>query len=208
MLLEKHPGISVRVRDLFLFDFDGVLCDSLDVSLSVVNELAGPWRFRRVDDPDRLRDLSSRELIKWLGISWWKLPFVLRAARRRMLERQSELRPFDGALETLAELREQGVAVGIVTSNSRTLVWRMIGTVDHLACDLSLFGKSRALKKLARGYDRVVYFGDETRDLEAARKAGVLSAAVTWGYTAEARLREADFVCRSWTDVLGLRTET
>lgn len=196
------------MRELFLFDFDGVLCDSLEVSLSVVNELAGPWRFRRVDDPNGLRGLSSRELIAKLGISWWKLPFVLRAARRRMIERSRELRPFDGALDTINRLRDEGVAVGIVTSNAEAVVWWVIGTVDHLACDLPLFGKARALRRLARGYDRVIYFGDETRDLEAARKARVLGAAVTWGYTSEARLHEADFICRSWADVLNLRTDT
>lgn len=196
------------MRELFLFDFDGVLCDSLEVSLSVVNELAGPWRFRRVDDLDGLRGLSSRELIAKLGISWWKLPFVLRAARRRMIERSRELRPFHGALDTINRLRDEGVAVGIVTSNAEAVVWWVIGTVDHLACDLPLFGKARALRRLARGYDRVIYFGDETRDLEAARKARVLGAAVTWGYTSEARLHEAHFICRSWADVLNLRTDT
>ena len=36
--------------------------------------------------------------------------------------------------------------------------------------------------------DRVLAIGDEVRDLEAARAAGIDFAAVTWGYTAPERL--------------------
>ena len=34
----------------------------------------------------------------------------------------------------------------------------------------------------------MIYVGDEVRDIEAARKAGVAAAAVTWGFHAETLL--------------------
>lgn len=200
------PGHNGRVAtELKLFDFDGVLCDSLALSLAIVNHLSGPYNFRRVDHADDLRDLSSRELVRWLGLPWWKLPFVLRAARTQMVARHEELRLFPGALETLRTLRARGQHVGIVTSNAEAVVGALIREpLDQLACGTSLFGKARSLRRLARGYERVVYFGDETRDLEAAREAGVIAAAVTWGYAREERLltQKPDFVCRTWADVL------
>ena len=57
-----------------------------------------------------------------------------------------------------------------------------------------LFGKGKALRRIVRAehVDRadVLYVGDEVRDIEAARKARVASAAVTWGLHAEAILRD------------------
>jgi len=38
------------------------------------------------------------------------------------------------------------------------------------------------LRKAGVSPEEAVSFGDETRDIEAARKAGIACAAVTWGY--------------------------
>jgi phosphoglycolate phosphatase-like HAD superfamily hydrolase len=50
---------------------------------------------------------------------------------------------------------------------------------------------------------KVFYIGDETRDIEAAKKAGIKSIAVTWGYNTKAILDNSnpDFLCES-TDAL------
>ena len=34
----------------------------------------------------------------------------------------------------------------------------------------------------------MIYIGDETRDIQAAKKAGIRSAAVTWGYNSRKAL--------------------
>jgi phosphoglycolate phosphatase len=56
-----------------------------------------------------------------------------------------------------------------------------------------LFGKGKALRRIVRAErldsSEVLYVGDEVRDIEAARKARVASAAVTWGLNTEAILR-------------------
>jgi len=63
-----------------------------------------------------------------------------------------------------------------------------------------LFGKGKALKRILRAekLERadVLYVGDEVRDIEAAQRAGVKCAAVTWGFHAADLLRTAnpDFV--------------
>jgi hypothetical protein len=75
-----------------------------------------------------------------------------------------------------------------------------------------LFGKAGALRRQARGraFDpgRLVYVGDELRDLEAARDARVRFAAVAWGYTPLERLAAAgpDFQCRHPRDLLSIDT--
>ena len=49
-----------------------------------------------------------------------------------------------------------------------------------------MFGKTRKFRAVIRrakvGKGEVISIGDETRDIEAASKAGIASGAVTWGY--------------------------
>jgi phosphoglycolate phosphatase len=56
----------------------------------------------------------------------------------------------------------------------------------------SLFGKARIFRRVVHTegarQDRVLVIGDETRDMEAARQAGLPCAAVTWGYATTAAL--------------------
>jgi phosphoglycolate phosphatase len=52
-----------------------------------------------------------------------------------------------------------------------------------------LFGKARAIRRILKAdamkASELLYVGDETRDIEASRRAGVDVAAVTWGFHAE-----------------------
>ena len=62
------------------------------------------------------------------------------------------------------------------------------------ALSFSIFGKTsrfrRVLRRSGLRNDEVLCVGDEIRDAEAARAAGIPFGAVTWGYTtADALLR-------------------
>ena len=77
---------------------------------------------------------------------------------------------------------------------------------------MSLFGKAAKLKKLVKAAgiapEEVLCVGDETRDIEAAKAAGLSSAAVTWGYMKEEVLRkwEPTLVVGSIPELLGILT--
>ena len=53
-------------------------------------------------------------------------------------------------------------------------------------CGASVFGKTPKFRAVVRRAkvpkSEVISIGDETRDIEAAAKAGIASGAVTWGY--------------------------
>lgn len=55
-----------------------------------------------------------------------------------------------------------------------------------------MFGKSRLLKKLMKEkkipHADPIYIGDEIRDVEAAKKAGIKVIGVTWGYNTKMAL--------------------
>ena len=175
----RAPGYALAI-----FDFDGTLANSSDWFLSIVDDLARRFRFRATpkDELEMLRGLTSREVIRHLGISRWKLPAIARHVRGLLAEQIDQIAPFDG-IDTLFEaLDAGGVRIAIVTSNSEAnvrtvLAPETIARVELFECRASLFGKARLFKRVLRrsglAPHQVIAIGDETRDIAAARKAGV-----------------------------------
>ncbi|MGL4461235.1 MAG: HAD-IA family hydrolase [Planctomycetia bacterium] len=186
--------------DLVAWDFDGTVADTLPTGLRIYNELAGKHGFVPVVDAQAARGLSTREFLKKHRISMTKLP---RATREFLAIQRGEMEKiplFDGLVAVLKELQSQGCRLAIVSSNDKNNIVACLkangadGLFDTVVGCSRLFGKSSAIKKLARaakiGVDRMLYVGDEVRDCEAAQKAGVDVAAVTWGmHTEELLLR-------------------
>ena len=60
-------------------------------------------------------------------------------------------------------------------------------------CGASIFGKAAKFRHVLGRADishrEAIAIGDEVRDIEAARAAGIACAAVTWGYAAPEALR-------------------
>jgi phosphoglycolate phosphatase len=97
---------------------------------------------------------------------------------------------FDGIDEALRAIASSGVRLALVSSNSEQNVLSVLGgSADLLcerACGVSLFGKAGRLRRLLRrcGVDssRSILVGDELRDAQAARSAGMAFGAVAWGF--------------------------
>lgn len=180
---------------LIIFDFDGTLADSFPWFIGTVNDVAREMRFKAFDlsEMDALRRMSSRELLAMTGLRPWRLPAVVKRMRHRMASRIHDVAVFDGVPELIADLKASGVAVAVVTSNSEANVRAVLGPelsgrIDHFECGASLFGKARLMKRVLAHVgvpaERSICVGDETRDVEAARKAGVHFVGVGWGYAA------------------------
>lgn len=182
---------------LAIFDADGTLIDSFPWFCSVLNLVAARHGFRQVVEEERqaLRLLSTRDILKSLRVPLWKVPAIARDMRA--LKLAADIPVFDGAETALRALKARGVRLAIVSSDSETSIRRTLGPdfsglFERIDGGSSLFGKAGKLKKnlAAMGVpaSEAVYVGDETRDAEAARKAGLRFAAVTWGYAAREAL--------------------
>ncbi|WP_207460311.1 HAD hydrolase-like protein [Azospirillum sp. SYSU D00513] len=180
-------------RSLAIFDFDGTLADSFPWFAGVLNQVAELYGFRTVDaeEAEALRGCSSREIVRRLGVPMWRLPWIARHMRARMAQDIADIRLFPGVDGLLRRLSEGGVTIAVVTSNSRENVRTVLGPdnaarVAHLECGASLFGKAAKIRALLRRTGvpaaDALCIGDETRDIEAARAAGLRCAAVSWGY--------------------------
>jgi phosphoglycolate phosphatase len=209
---ESSHGAPIR---LVIFDFDGTLSDSGDWFLSVVDQLARRFKFRTVKDGEveMLRHKSSREVIEYLGIARWKLPFIARHLRNLIGEHAHQIELFPGTPDLLEQITAMGVKIALVTSNAEANARKILGPeharrIDFFACGSSLFGKApkfrRVLKKMGISSADTLAIGDETRDIDAAREVGMRAGSVLWGYASEEVLTalEPDALFRSPQEIL------
>jgi phosphoglycolate phosphatase len=177
---------------LAIFDFDGTLADSFAWFARVLNDVADKYGFRRVEahEVETLRGLNARDMIGHLGVPAWKMPLI--ASHMRKLKASEPTRLFDGTGRMLRALTGRGIAIAVVTSDAEANVRAALGPelaalVTHYECGASLFGKAAKFKGVLRragcGAAQAICIGDEIRDLEAARSAGIAFGAVAWGYT-------------------------
>jgi phosphoglycolate phosphatase len=181
-----------RSYELVIFDFDGTLADSASWMFEAMRIMAKKHRFKQMtdDEIDMLRGRSNREVIRYLGVSRWRLPFIARDIRKLAARDATSIKLFDGVPDMLSSLKLRNVRLAILSSNSEGTIRKVLGreesAFDHYECGVSLFGKanrlSRMLRKLGHSGERALYVGDEVRDIEAATAAGVDCAAVAWGY--------------------------
>lgn len=202
---------------LAIFDFDGTLADSFPVFVQIFNSLAAKHRYSPVTDEQivALRRCGAREVMAKLGIKRWRLPFII-ADYRRLAIRHHVVPPmFPRMAESLRRIAAAGVQLAIVTTNSRDNVLRSLGqeTADLFARiedKVSLFAKHRPLLRVARRLGvapaQSIYFGDQSADGQAARRAGMAFAAVPWGYgSADVLVEEgADFLLQQAADLPAL----
>ncbi|WP_284567838.1 HAD-IA family hydrolase [Xanthomonas graminis] len=132
------------------------------------------------------------------GIRWWRVPAVARHMRALMAAQIERIALFDGVAELLDALAQAGVQLALVTSNSRDNVERVLGAeltarFRHIGCGAAVLGKRRklraALSACRVAATRALCVGDEIRDADAARQAGIAFAGVAWGYTLPAALQ-------------------
>ncbi len=203
-----------------LFDLDGTLADTVELILMSYRHT---MRTHLGDAPPDER---------WLSTMGTPLRDQLTNFARSPTEAQAMLetyttyqrgvhdqmvRPFPGAVEVLAGLRERGCRVGIVTSKreevaQRTLtVCGLANYIEALVCAEHVRrGKPDpeavylALGTLGLGDHSgdVLFVGDSPFDLRAGRAAGTRTAAVCWGAcTRETLVRRRPTSCSrvSWT---------
>jgi phosphoglycolate phosphatase len=183
---------------LVIFDFDGTLADTYDWFLGAV-EAAAPRFGVALPDPatrETLRGVPTREVVRRMGVPRWKMILIAKHLRRRKEQAAPGLQLFAGVAELLEALSARGTALAIVSSDGEVSVRATLGAlasrIGIYDCGAPLFGKKRRLKRVLRRVgvrpEEAIFIGDETRDAEAAREAGIAFGAVSWGYARPAAL--------------------
>lgn len=184
-------------QKIAIFDFDGTIADTLDAVVNIYNKIASKYNCKEVREEDRkkLQAKKPQEFLKDYGLTNFKLPFVLLKIRRGLKSEIENIKPIKGMVQTLKDIKNAGFVVGVMTSNSKENVESFFklhdlnGIFDFIYSGKNLFGKDKVLKRLLKKHkidkEIVVYIGDETRDIEAAKKVGMPVVAVSWGFNSK-----------------------
>jgi len=178
---------------VIIFDFDGTLADTIDILLSITNRLSAEFGFKSATKEElaQLSNLNSWQILQYSGISIFKFPLLIRRLKAELHSEVPQIQLFPGIKEVLLELKKRGFQLGIITSNSRENVLGALeknGLQDTFTFIYSgsTFGKHKVINKWLRieniHTEKVVYVGDEIRDIDAARRTGIKVIAVGWGF--------------------------
>ena len=188
---------------LVLFDLDGTLLDSAPDMAATVNRMRGA-RGQRPMPLAELRPHVSRGSRAMSAAAFPELAGEVPAEMIREfldtyeqeLGRSSVL--FDGVAELLDAIEADGARWGIVTNKPEYLARLIIPQLGWASrCAILIGGDTLAQRKphplpLLHAADALgvavvdcVYVGDDQRDIDAARAAGMRSLVALWGYRPE-----------------------
>ena len=189
------------MEKLFLFDFDGVLVDSLGLYEKSVNVCLERIGKPRIASREEFLDLFEENFygaIAKRGVDVDEFMLAFKAVTPTL--DYSLARPFSDLIPVLAELKKRHGLV-IISSNSSFAIRLMLAKFgfdpyfdDVLGAD---FNFSKIEKILyAKGHygtngGHTFYVCDTAGDVREAREAGVKTVAVTWGWHPRKRLQRA-----------------
>lgn len=198
---------------LILFDFDGTIADYLKHIKPLFNKLAKENNFRLIGDEEEIRSLPSLQMVKYLKIPFFKLPRIIKKAKKLQKEKIGDINIKEGLLEVLNELKDK-YKLGILSSNSKEIIvtflkkheilhyFEFIDTYPKLFAKFIPMGKILIRNKIKPS--EALYVGDEVRDIQATKKVGMHIAAVTWGFNNEFILNKynPNYIIRKPNDLL------
>lgn len=202
---------------LVIFDFDGVIADSLDLQVQSVNKFSDNYNYQKIDSVKIFKDYSMREVIEKIRIPKIHLITVIRKVKKESGKNYGEVKLFKGIRNVLMKLSKKYCLV-ILSSNQENTIKNFLkrNKLDNVFSAIytpkGLFDKhlvmDRIIKRFNAAKQEVIFIGDEQRDIEAGKKSGVKTGAVTWGYNSKERLinEEPDFLFEKPQELLTLIT--
>jgi RimJ/RimL family protein N-acetyltransferase len=201
---------------VIVFDFDGVLGNTLDAMLRIAAQVAAEMGYPCQPSPadlDALERMEFSELGKQLGIPASLADEFARRSFDRFAALPEPPPVFPGMVQVVHALAQTN-RLAIVTGNTSRIVNRFLIQHDLQAC-FSLVLASDApgkradkLKQIKLALDaphgRSYLVGDAVSDVRAARETGLICIAVTWGHQSEAHLNrvEPDYLVHTPQELL------
>jgi phosphoglycolate phosphatase len=205
-----------HTRKVIIFDFDGVLADSLQMMLSysaqVCLELGYPCQPSPAD-LEALDPMSFDSLGRQLNLPEAVIPAYKQGVFERFTSGDDLPPIFEGMAEVVSALASS-YPLGLVTGNTSGLVRAFLeryNLLDRFGLILCVDDPGTRVEKILRIINKLgslnvqVYLvGDAVSDIYAAREVGVKSIAVTWGHQSHEKLVTAgpDFLVDSPGDLL------
>lgn len=186
--------------DVYIFDLDGTLLDSLDDLALSVNYALYQENFpeRSIEEIRNFVGNGIRKLIERAvpqGTSEEATERVLVAFKSYyLLHSADNTKPYNGIIEMLKELKSRGKRIAVVSNKFDkatkdlcncyfgNLIDLAIGESEMISRKPSPDGVNEVLRLLKVKTTECVYIGDSDVDILTANNSGLPCISVTWGY--------------------------
>ena len=207
-----------HAMSIILFDFDGVLADTLEDMLDFAREACKQLGLPRNPTPadlGALETMSFAEYGRQLRLPSQNIDEFVILCLQRFNQRLQPPRIFDGMKQVVVEAAKSNT-IAIITGNTKPVVEMFLkehGLQKYIRLVIGIEQKGtkpekigQALSVLAQPEDVAYMVGDAVSDIRAAREADIKSIAVSWGHQDKSRLLVAkpDYLVESPQELLEL----
>ena len=212
--------------DAVLFDFDGTVADT---GKGIFNGVYHVLDSMGIDppEPEKLRYFIGPPLHESFRIVFGFNEEECKAAVATYREYYSakgifELTMYDGRKELFRKLKARGIKLGISSSKPEIFLLRIVdkfglselfdtvkgSDIDYIHSDKSLIIRRATEAMNLPGSAKVLMVGDRCFDINGAKKAGVDSAGVLFGYGSREEFEEAgaDYIVAKADELFGIIT--
>ncbi len=201
---------------LFLFDFDGVLVDSLDVYEKTVTDCLKDIKQPFVRSREEFLELFEDNFYASLKNKGVDLDVFMKAAEDILAQvKIRDMKPFPAVAAVIEELHKTHCLI-VVSSNDYASIKEALDLFhyndyfrDILGSDF-MFSKKEKILYAANKYNvdlnNIYYVGDTTGDIKEGKAAGVKTVGVTWGWHSKEKMAAAqpDYLYDKPQDLLQL----
>lgn len=202
---------------LLLFDFDGVLVDSLDVYEKTVTDCLqkiGQPLARGREEFLELFEGNFYDSIRQKGVDMDK--FIAASVDILAGINYADMKPFDAIRPVLRKLAQTHPLIIISSSDTPTIrqalhLYDFNGIFDDILGSDFMFSKRdkilHVIEKYQVSFSDIYYIGDTTGDIREGREAGVQTVGVTWGWHSKEKMASAgpDYLFDQPADLLKLQ---
>jgi phosphoglycolate phosphatase len=196
---------------LVIFDYDGVLADTLDDLIRFGQQACNQLGVKHTVTKDDLSNLEVMSFATYGRACEVPEPLIdefVKISLRLFAEKESPPAIFDGLSEVIQHFSTKH-KIAIVTTNSSQnvhafLTQHGLDSLVHAVYGVDTPGSKAqkiaiARERFVKNGEAVFMIGDALSDVRAAKEAGVISIAITWGHQSmETLLRgEPDHIVHS-----------
>ena len=186
---------------LFLFDFDGVLADSLEVYEKTVTDCLKDIKQPFVRSREEFLELFEDNFYESLKRKGVDLDVFMKAADDILAQvKIKDMKPFPAVAPVIEELHKNHCLV-VVSSNDYASIKEALDLFNYndyfrdiLGSDF-MFSKKEKILYAAKKYNielkNIYYVGDTTGDIKEGKQAGIKTVGVTWGWHSKEKMATA-----------------
>ena len=186
---------------ILIFDYDGVIVDSLDLFMDYFIQACKQEGFEEIGSKQVFLSLFDGNMFEKMlekGMSREQIKRIMYFMRDELVLNQEKLQVFPGMRQVLKTLSSNN-SLYIITSNESHVVNQFL-SLHQLTMFKDIIGSEKEPSKVKKiqmikeqnGHKDVFYIGDTVGDIIEGKKAKVDTVAVSWGWHDLKKLRKID----------------